>query len=75
MLKWISVLGLVALSFTCQALNFTWNLADLAWTFRNSKNNTNYRATIPGTIHTDLAKNGLIADPFFGSNEKEGRFA
>ena len=71
MLKWISVLGLVALSFTCQAQNFTWNLADLAWTFRNSKNNTNYRATIPGTIHTDLAKNGLIADPFYGSNEKD----
>ena len=71
MLKWICFVGLVVLSFTCQAQNFTWNLADLAWTFRNSKNNTTYRATIPGTVHTDLAKNGLIADPFFGSNEKE----
>ena len=71
MLKWISVLGLMALTFTCQAQNFTWNLADLAWTFRNSKNNTTYRATIPGTVHTDLAKNGLIADPFYSSNEKD----
>ncbi len=71
MLKWICFVGLVVLSFTCQAQNFTWNLADLAWTFRNSKNNTTYRATIPGTVHTDLAKNGLIADPFYGSNEKE----
>jgi len=71
MLKWICFVGLVVLSFTCQAQNFTWNLADLAWTFRNSKNNTTYRASIPGTVHTDLAKNGLIADPFYGSNEKE----
>ena len=71
MLKWICFVGLVVLSFTCQAQNFTWNLADLAWTFRNSKNNTTYRATIPGTVHTDLVKNGLIADPFYGSNEKE----
>jgi beta-mannosidase len=71
MLKRIYVLGLVLLSFTCQAQNITWNLADLAWTFRNINSQTKNRATIPGTIHTDLAKNGLIADPFYGSNEKD----
>ncbi|MFM6954450.1 MAG: glycosyl hydrolase 2 galactose-binding domain-containing protein [Sphingobacteriaceae bacterium] len=71
MLKWICFFGLVILSTTGQAQNFTWNLADLAWTVRNNKNNTTYRATIPGTIHTDLAKNGLIPEPFYASNESQ----
>lgn len=28
-------------------------------------------AKVPGTVHTDLLKNGTIADPFYGCNEKE----
>ena len=28
-------------------------------------------AEVPGTIHTDLLNAGLIADPFFGMNEKD----
>ena len=28
-----------------------------------------YPATVPGFIHTDLMSNGLIADPYFGTNE------
>lgn len=28
-----------------------------------------YPATVPGNIHDDLLKNGLIPDPFFGTNE------
>jgi beta-mannosidase len=47
------------------------NLSDLSWTFHNIKENKNYPATVPGTIHTDLYKNKLIQDPFFGDNEKK----
>lgn len=32
-------------------------------------NNTWMPATVPGCIHTDLMANGLIPDPFFGTNE------
>ncbi len=28
-------------------------------------------AKVPGTVHTDLLKNGAIADPYYGCNEKE----
>ncbi|MCX6295462.1 MAG: glycoside hydrolase family 2 protein, partial [Bacteroidetes bacterium] len=30
-----------------------------------------YKATVPGTVHTDLFSNKLIPDPFFGDNEKQ----
>ncbi|MDP3435661.1 MAG: glycoside hydrolase family 2 protein [Bacteroidales bacterium] len=30
-----------------------------------------YLADVPGTVHTDLLKNGLIPDPFYGCNEKD----
>ena len=30
-----------------------------------------HRATVPGTVHTDLMANGLIADPYFGMNERD----
>ncbi|MDP9000998.1 MAG: glycoside hydrolase family 2 protein [Myxococcota bacterium] len=28
-------------------------------------------ATVPGCVHTDLLSNGKIADPFYGTNEKD----
>ncbi len=50
------------------------------WTFKlassngadvpaNIKSNKKYSATVPGTIHTDLAANKLIDDPFYADNE------
>ena len=30
---------------------------------------TEYPATVPGFVHTDLLNNGLIPDPFYGTNE------
>ncbi|MBE0638064.1 MAG: glycoside hydrolase family 2 protein [Bacteroidales bacterium] len=43
------------------------------WEFHqlNPDQPTWYPAIIPGTIHTDLLKNGLINNPFYGCNEKE----
>ncbi len=43
------------------------------WTFLLSEEGPEawYPASVPGTIHTDLLKNGLIPDPFYGCNEYE----
>ncbi len=47
------------------------NLSQCKWRFRNAGQETFYRAEVPGCIHTDLFKNKLIPDPFFGLNEKK----
>ncbi len=47
------------------------NLSTENWTFNKGKEGKKYKATIPGTIHTDLFQNQLIPDPFFGDNEKQ----
>lgn len=39
----------------------------MQWKFQY--NGSWYDAMVPGNIHTDLLKNRLIADPFFGDNE------
>lgn len=41
------------------------------WTFSEFGKEDNFKAKIPGTIHTDLLSNGLISDPFWGCNEKD----
>ena len=47
------------------------NLSTENWTFNKQNDAKKYKATIPGTIHTDLFQNQLIPDPFFGANEKQ----
>ena len=39
------------------------------WTFRMVTDSVWYPAEVPGTVHTDLLKNHLIEDPFYGTNE------
>ncbi|EAZ96478.1 beta-mannosidase [Flavobacteria bacterium BAL38] len=41
------------------------------WTFNKQNEAKKHKATIPGTVHTDLFQNQLIPDPFFGDNEKQ----
>ena len=47
------------------------NLSTENWTFNKQNEAKKHKATIPGTVHTDLFQNQLIPDPFFGTNEKE----
>jgi len=47
------------------------NLSDENWTFNKQNETKKHKATIPGTVHSDLFENKLIPDPFFGNNEKE----
>jgi beta-mannosidase len=47
------------------------NLSSENWTFNKQGETKKNKATIPGTVHTDLFENQLIPDPFFGANEKQ----
>ena len=41
------------------------------WTFRKASDQKWYQAQVPGCVHTDLLKNDIIPDPFYGTNEKD----
>ena len=45
-------------------------LASRAWEFLDPRSQRWYPAQVPGCIHLDLRRNGLIPDPFYGSNER-----
>ena len=42
-----------------------------AWIVSNDSLNESFGAIVPGTIHTDLLRAGMINDPFKGTNEKK----
>lgn len=41
------------------------------WTFKNNIDSVWLEASVPGDVHTDLLKNGLIEDPFYRLNEHD----
>ena len=41
------------------------------WTFKKNSDAKWMKATVPGTVHTDLLANKIIPDPFYGDNEKQ----
>ncbi len=41
------------------------------WQFKKSNETKWYKASVPGTVHTDLFANKLIPDPYFGINESK----
>jgi len=46
-------------------------LINSKWKFSKEGNDTLYKATVPGVIHTDLLANHLIEDPFLETNEQK----
>jgi len=44
-------------------------LIDRGWEFRQTGGAVWHKATVPGAVQTDLLANGLIPDPFVGTNE------
>lgn len=46
------------------------NLTLTNWRFE-SPNETWLKANVPGSIHSDLLRHGIINDPFYGLNEKD----
>jgi len=45
-------------------------LAPAAWSFRDATQRSRWRpAVVPGCVHRDLRRQGIIPDPFWGTNE------
>ena len=40
------------------------------WTFRQVGREESYPAQVPGVVHLDLFRNGLVGDPYYRDNEK-----
>lgn len=62
---------LILICYSVSAQTSYRNLSSENWTFNKQNETKKHKATIPGTVHTDLFKNQLIPDPFFGNNEKQ----
>ncbi len=70
---------LSAFLFNILALNYTYsqgsgnfsiqNLSAAEWKFHETNSNTWLKATVPGTVHTDLLKKKKIEDPYYRDNE------
>lgn len=41
------------------------------WTFGLTHQSSRYPAVVPGVVHTDLMRQGLIKDPYIGLNERD----
>lgn len=41
------------------------------WSFKACDESEWRKAQVPGTVHTDLLKHGIISDPFYGTNEHD----
>jgi beta-mannosidase len=59
---------LSALSLSSQEVSQSLNSN---WQFTESGKNEWMKATVPGTVHTDLMANGKIPDPYIGTNESQ----
>jgi len=73
MTYWIKiVLSSILFGFvlSIKAQTTTKSLSNEQWTFHKKNDTQKYKASVPGTIHTDLFQNNLIPDPFYGDNEK-----
>lgn len=44
------------------------------WQFKQAGDQKFYKAKVPGCNYLDLMENGLIPDPFYGTNEKDVRW-
>lgn len=49
----------------------TFSLTEQSWSFRDVATRTWRPAQVPGCVHRDLRRHGLIPDPFWGRNEHE----
>ncbi|RZJ39772.1 MAG: glycoside hydrolase family 2 protein, partial [Chryseobacterium sp.] len=47
------------------------NLSSEKWQFKNTRENSWFTATVPGTVHLDLMNNKIISDPYKDENEKK----
>lgn len=67
----VSFLSMVASFSQSKKENISMRTIAENWTFKEVNGTYAGKATIPGTIHTDLLFNKLIEDPFYRVNEKK----
>ena len=66
----LSILIILFIPFGISAQNISINL-NKNWQFKNQQENKWYKATVPGTVHTDLLANKLIPNPYYRDNESK----
>jgi len=65
------LIALMVMLFVACSSDKPRNQVDLStnWKFRETGEQNWHPAKVPGVVHTDLLANGLIPDPFIGTNE------
>lgn len=71
MRKKVFVVLLYCFSWLAIGQNVQRDLGSENWVFRKKGDGEWLKASIPGTVHTDLLQNKIIENPFFGTNEKQ----
>ncbi len=67
----ILLINIIPVQTTAQDFQYYSLELNKNWQFKNQKENKWYKATVPGTVHTDLLANKLIPDPFYRDNESK----
>lgn len=70
-MKKILILFLLLISCASQSQTVRKLSLNPGWEFREVGTEKWYPAEVPGCVHTDLLRNGLIPDPYFSDNEKK----
>lgn len=66
------MLAILSFAVSCDGepdSDYTRTLLDSGWRFRRAGTEQWYPAVVPGVVHTDLLRNGLIDDPYRSTNE------
>ena len=72
MIKYLLVLySLIAANTLLSQIPQTVKVIDSDWQFKELNEQYWLPAKVPGTIHTDLMDNGIIADPYYRLNERK----
>ncbi len=71
MFRLIGILALIILIQCTLSGQVQTRVLNSNWTFHKKGESNSYDAKVPGSIYTDLYRNQLIPDPYFGENEKQ----
>ena len=72
MRSFLTLLFVFSISILCYGQNtLTSRVLDQNWSFKALEDSSWLRASVPGTIHTDLMANGIIEDPYYRLNERK----
>lgn len=69
--RFLKYIILLLFPFAMHAQVFEKSLGSNKWKFKKKNDKSWLKATVPGTVHTDLFANEKIPDPFYGNNEKQ----